>query len=381
VRRALRVAAAVIAVVLIAVAGLVGYSHYRHHHLKATGPTSLPRLATERGIAMGAEYVQSRRNQSYVRAMVKDNFTSITPNQSFKWAFIEPEQGQFDFGDSDAIVKFARDNHLRIRGCCLAWGATNAGTNPAWLLQGKWTKAQLLDILHTYITTVVSRYKGVVAQWDVVNEGLRPSRGSFSLAGTFWGRVIGPEYVADAFRWAHEADPDAQLYYNEYGAEGPSPKFDAEFAMVKKLKVDGVPINGVGLQMHRPLLVNPPYYPTPKQVQTVLRSFQAIGINTELTELDQPLRLPATRPQLQLQGTVYQQMTSSCLAVSSCTGVTVWGVDDNDRYEQLRSNNLGAATLFSTTGRPKAAFRHVILALTDAPGPARLERESPGAPA
>lgn len=348
---------------------------------KATGPTELRSLAQKRGIAIGAEFVQVREDSSYYRQMATDNFTSITPNQSFKWKFLQPQQDRFDFAASDRIVNFAAQNGLRVRGCCLAWGVNN----PEWLTRGRWTKQQAKDLLRTYITTVVGRYKGKVAQWDVVNEGLNSPNAPqppYSLSyRSFWGTTIGPDYVALAFTWARAADPDAQLFYNDLGAEAPSPKFDAEMTMVRALKARGVPIDGVGLQLHRPVPRTPPYYPTEKQVATVLQAFAAIGVRTELTELDQPLALPASRGALAVQAMLFQQMMTACLSVSRCTGVTVWGVDDNDRYQQLRARNLGAATLFGSKGQIKPAFRAVVRALQTAPGPTAAERASPGSPA
>jgi endo-1,4-beta-xylanase len=240
-------------------------------------------------------------------------------------------------------------------------------------------------VLHDYITRVVGRYAGRVAQWDVVNEALYSTSGTpqgpYNVTGdprNLWGEVIGPEYIADAFLWAHEADPSAQLFYNDYGAESPSPKFDAELRLVKALKAHGVPITGVGLQTHRPVPRNPPYYPTEPQVTKVLKSLAAIGLHSEITELDQQLPLPARPAMLQLQGTLYQQMVTACLSVALCTGVTVWGLDDSDRYQQLKANNTGAATLFGTNGQVKPSFRGVVRALLNAPGPAKADRASPG---
>jgi endo-1,4-beta-xylanase len=325
--------------------------------------------------------VQTRFSDQQYRALAAHNFTSITPNRSFKWKFIEPEQGVFDWTDSDRIVDYAAQHQLRVRGCCLAW----RGANPTWLTSRKWTKAELKQVLHDYITAVVTRYRGRIAEWDVVNEGLNgPPAGPYRLyhgSTDVWGKIIGPEYVADAFRWAHEADPSAQLFYNDYGAESPNQKFQAELRMVKMLKARGVPIDGVGLQMHRPVPISPPYYPTPSQVTQVLSAFQAIGVRTEITEMDQALPLPAAKEQLALQARIYAQMTAACLSVRMCSGITVWGVTDADRYQQLIARKLGASVLLDSSGRPKPAYQAVVLALRGAPGPAAAQRVSPGGPA
>src|SRR4051812_39049569 len=145
------------------------------------------------------------------------------------------------------------------------------------------------------------------------------------------------------------------------------------------MRARGIPMVGVGLQPPRPPPGNPPpYYPTQPQVTKVLQTLAANGFQSELTELDQPLSLPANKRELRLQSMLYMQMVSACLAVAKCSGVTVWGLDDNDRYQQLRDRNLGAATLFAGGGRVKPAYNGVSKALRTAPGPPAGSRASPG---
>ena len=348
-------------------------------HVGCDTKKPLPALAQQRGIALGTEFVQSRLSNQHYRCLATSNFTSITPNRSFKWQFLEPQQGLFDFTASDAIVNFAAAYNLRVRGCCLAWHVST----PAWLTSRAWTKPELEQVLKNYIMTVMGRYRGRVAEWDVVNEALTSSTatGTFTRRRNIWQRVIGDDYIAEAFRWAHEADPQAELYYNDTGAESPSPHFDAEYKLVTQLQAEHVPINGVGLQMHRPVPVRPPYYPTMPQVLKVMNKFAAIGIHTEITEMDQPLPLPPTKQELAIQAMLFQQMTATCLSVRLCTGVTIWGVNDNDRYSQLVDRHLGAATLIDGSGRAKLGYLAVARALANASGPAAAERPSPGAPA
>jgi endo-1,4-beta-xylanase len=371
---------AVVVALALAVAGSLAACG--GHHRDKPSPAQLGELAAlahQRGIAIGTEFVQSRYDSSYYRDQVATSFTSITPNRSFKWRNMEPAQGTFDFDQTDTIMAYAAAHHLRVRACCLAWGVGM----PTWLQDGHWTKAQAKSLLHEFINKVVGRYKGQIAEWDVVNEGLKATnesqRKNYTLASTFWGKLIGPEYVVDAFTWAHQADPSAELFYNDYGAEAPSHKFDAELKMVTAMKAHGVPISGVGLQTHRPPPPNgPPYYPTQAQVTNVLTALASHGLHSEITELDQPLPLMAGTRLLNLQATLYGQMVKACLAVAMCTGVTVWGLDDKDRYQQLVQRDLGVATLFSTDGVAKPSFYAVVAALRDAPGPAAARRASPG---
>ncbi|MFL6239891.1 MAG: endo-1,4-beta-xylanase [Actinomycetes bacterium] len=340
---------------------------------KPAAATDLPSLARARGIALGVEVDQTRFASVQYRNLVAENFTSITPNPGFKMKWVEVEPGTFDFHATDDFVNWAADNHLRVRACCLSWYISD----PAWVTSRKWTRPQLAQVLKTYITTVVSRYRGRVAEWDVVNEGLAPQGTTFALRKSIWERVLGPSYIALAFKWTHEADPEAQLYYNETSAEEPNEKFAVEYKMVQTLQRAGVPLTGVGLQMHRRDLL----IPTKKQVHTVLGAFAAIGVRTEITEMDQGLPLPASDSDLVAEGRNFQQMTEACLLVRLCTGVTIWGVDDKSRYQQLINANRGAATLFDRLEQPKPAYYGVRRALQFGAGPTAAARASPGSPA
>jgi GH35 family endo-1,4-beta-xylanase len=141
-----------------------------------------------------------------------------------KWMYTEPARGQYDFSQSDPLVTFAAANNMHIRGHNLVWGQQL----PAWLVQGTWSRDQLIQIMHDHIWNVVTHFKnnfpGMVTQWDVVNEAVA---GPGQAVPNIWENVIGSDYIGMAFQFAHEADPSAQLYYNDYGGEGLGPKSDA----------------------------------------------------------------------------------------------------------------------------------------------------------
>jgi endo-1,4-beta-xylanase len=227
-----------------------------------------------------------------------------------------------------------------------------------------WTRAELLPVLRDYIHTVVGHFRGRVAQWDVVNEAIDP--GTNLRRQSLFQRVIGPDYVALAFRWAHEADPKAQLFYNDYGAATPGPHYQAVLRMVHNLRAQGVPIHGVGLQMH--LDSDRPTY---RNLVTTLHGYAGLGLKVELTEMDMQLPLPISATALTQQGQAFARMTAGCLAVSACTGVTFWGVDDGDVAPAAAQVGRGDGTLFDPADRPKPGYRAVALALAQFPGPAR----------
>lgn len=193
----------------------------------------------------------------------------------------------------------------------------------------------------------VTHYKGKMYAWDVVNE-------IFEWNGqlrnnSIWNKHFNDSYVADAFRWAHAADPNAKLYINDYGVEDINSKSTALYNFVKKLKSQGVPIHGVGFQNHISL------GEWPKTLQQNLERFAALGVEVAVTELDDKIKLPATQANLNQQGIDYGEVTKACAAVSKCVGVTVSGFTDKHSWIPNVSPGWGAACLFDEHYNPKPA--------------------------
>src|SRR5437763_5045966 len=186
----------------------------------------------------------------YVQTLLA-RYRSITPEWEMEMSQLEPDRGHFTFAQADGIVAFANRHHMPVRGHTLVWDEMV----PGWVLHGDWTRAQLEDVLHAYITAVVSHYRGKVEEWDVVDEPLTTDG---RMRRSIWERVIGPDYVSLAFKWAHAADPGARLFLNEYGAEWNDPKEHALFQLVSGLRTAGIPIGGVGFQAHLLLNAHPP---------------------------------------------------------------------------------------------------------------------------
>ena len=293
-----------------------------------------------------------------VAGLVGKQFSSVTPENAAKWEVIEPSQGTFDFGPMDEVVAFAQAHGQRVRGHNLLWHSQN----PAWLTSGSLTPDQLRQILHDHISAVVGRYAGKVAQWDVANEIFDDS-GQPRQENPFI-KALGIGIVADAFRWAHEADPHAVLFLNDFGVETPGPKVDAYVALVKQLQADGVPVGGFGIQGH---LAS--QYGFPGGLQGVMQQLADLGLDVEVTELD--VRVPvsaageAQRVDVLEQARWYGKVATACLAVARCTGITVWGVSDRYSWVPTTFPGEGAALLFDDALAPKpafAAFREALAA-------------------
>ena len=212
-------------------------------------------------------------------SLILKQFGSLTPENAMKMGPIHPEEDRYNWMDADAIVNFAQAHHLKVRGHTLCWHQQT----PKWLFtdaKGDTVKKEvLLDRLRDHITTVVNRYKGKIYAWDVVNEVVSDDSG-VNLRNSPWLKICGEDFIAKAFEYAHDADPDAKLFYNDYNSENPE-KRDKIYNLVKKLIDSGVPIQGVGLQGHWSLTD-----PTEKELVDAINKYAMLGLELQVTELD-----------------------------------------------------------------------------------------------
>jgi endo-1,4-beta-xylanase len=253
----------------------------------------------------------------YARTLAR-HFDYVTAEYEMKWDPIERTSGVFDFGGADAIVAFAEQNRMRVKGHALLWH----GAVPDWVKA--LSPRDLQAAVEDYIRTVAGRYRGRVAVWDVVNEAVADS-GS-GLRDTVFLQKLGDSYLELAFRVAHEADPEALLTYNDYGAEGLGAKSDQVYALVRRLKERGVPIGGVGLQMHVAAQNRPPS----ADIAANLRRLRELGLVVNISEMDVRIKDVAgdKSTRLAVQRREYQDLVGLCVAEPACQAVTFWGFTD-----------------------------------------------------
>ena len=262
-----------------------------------------------------------------------------------KWDTIHPTRDHYDFGPADAIVDFALAHHMVVRGHNLVWYREV----PSSVTDHHWTSGELEQVLHDHIRTVVRHYRGKVAQWDVVNEAVDKDG---KLRDSIWLKVIGPTYIDLAFRWAHEEDPNAKLYYNDYDIESPGPKASAVTALVRGLRARRVPIDGVGIQGHE-VASHPP---SSQELESALRTYAAMGLDVAVTEADVALSLPADEHEREVQAGVYDHMLRACLAVSRCRTFVTWGFTDRSSWVPVENPGTGDALPFDRDYHPKPAL-------------------------
>jgi len=213
-------------------------------------------------------------------AFVPREFNCATAENAMKWESLEPRNNQFRFEQADRFIDYCRSNNLVIIGHNLCWHAQL----PSWVSkpdvgQDTLTKEVLLARLKNHITTVAAHFKGKVHGWDVVNEAIADGSGAYRESVFY--RVIGKEYLALAFKWAHEADPDAELYYNDYNLDADDAKRATAVELVKYLRAEGAPIHGIGLQGHYNLSS-----PSVAKIDETIQMFADLGLKVMITELD-----------------------------------------------------------------------------------------------
>jgi endo-1,4-beta-xylanase len=307
---------------------------------------------------VGTALMSSRLDDARVRTLVAQNFDSLTPENEMKWEAIEPSPGVFAYAGGDKLVAFAAANGIRMRGHTLVWHSQLA----SWVKGLPPTELRAAMLRH--VRTVAGRYRGKIAAWDVVNEALADGP-SGELRSDSPFTALGPTFIDEAFRAAHEADPDAQLFYNDYEIEGEgSAKSEAAFALCKRLVEAGVPITGVGLQMH----VDPRHWPPAESIQRNIERYADLGLRIEFTEMDVPVgEIPGNLDQkLQRQREIAHDIVAACVAVERCAAITFWGLTDRDSWLEdphwgaLRGHGPHRALLFDGAYRPKPIVLGVI---------------------
>jgi len=267
-----------------------------------------------------------------------------------KWGPID----ELGYGPADALVKFASDHQMKVKGHCLVWHE---------MLPARINSAMSSDALRRAIQErihdVAGRYKGKVYAWDVVNEAVDDD--TEGLRKTIFLDKLGEGYIAEAFRLAHEADPDALLIYNDYGADGLGGKSDGVYELVKRLVADGVPIHGVGLQMH----IDAADYPKPEDIAANVRRLAGLGLRVNISEMDVRIKdVPGSLAErLEMQRRVYHDVIAACISEKSFMDVTFWGFTDSYSWIYEQFGGPDYPLLFDKKYQTKPAYWGVVDAL------------------
>jgi endo-1,4-beta-xylanase len=302
------------------------------------------------------------------KSLILTHFNSITAENAMKMGPLQPFENRFFWRIADSIVQFGVNNKIKIRGHCLVWHAQT----PRWLLKDSIgnpvSKEVLLSRIQKHINTVVSRYRGKIYAWDVVNEAIADDTGTFRKSQLY--NIAGEEFIEQAFRDAHAADPNALLFYNDYNTEDPI-KRDKIYRMLKNLLAKGVPIHGVGLQAHWSI-----NNPTRSALEKSIELFSSLGLQIQFTELDVSVysgrqggqmitgekssSAAVFTPEMEQQQLEQYQMIFEVFRKykKNITGVTFWNL--SDRYSWLDGRGRkNFPLLFDADLKPKKAYYEV----------------------
>ncbi len=303
--------------------------------------------------------------------LILKHFNSLTPENVMKMGVIHPEQGRYNWEPADKIANFVNKHNMKMRGHALVW---HQQTGP-WIFEaedgsGKVSKEVLLQRMKTHIDSVVKRYKGTIYAWDVVNEAIADDSTQF-LRESEWYKIAGEDFIIKAFEYAHEADPEAKLYYNDYNAIIPE-KRDRIYKLLKMLVDRDIPIDGVGIQGHWSI-----FSPSEAELRKALDMYSSLGLDVQITELDVSL-YPWEKEQRELKPGESDEFTPELEQKQIekydmffevfrdykdiLTGVTFWNISDRDtwldRYPVEGRKNY--PLLFDENFQPKKAYWEVV---------------------
>jgi endo-1,4-beta-xylanase len=328
-------------------------------------PPTLRSSAAPHNIKVGAAADSPFLSESQYSTILGSEFSQLEPENEMKFGLIHPrpntDPNPYDFSGADALVGFAQAHNMAVRGHTFVWH----NQVPTWLTDGIGNQTidstQLTTILQGHIQTVATHYAGKVYAWDVVNEAFNDDG---TMRDTLWYDQPGigfagqgTKYIEQALNWAHTADPNAKLFYNDYNDETMNAKSDAIFAMATDFKNRGVPLNGIGFQMHVDLTFDNPA--TLTSFTNNLQRFAALGMELHITELD--IRLTSSdAASFTAQAHLYGEIASICVQQPACKVLQTWGF--TDAHSWLQTPTSGWALPWDTNYQKKPAYTAILKA-------------------
>ncbi|MFC7000020.1 endo-1,4-beta-xylanase [Rufibacter roseus] len=325
--------------------------------VRTVPPSTTTGLHTHLPFPFGAAVsVNLMKNNPKYRAVVTNEMNSITAENAMKVSALHPSKDVFTWADADYLVDFAQQHGKRVHGHTLIWHQSL----PPWIENFSGTKEEFELIFKNHIQTIVTHFKGKVVSWDVVNEAFEND--SPALRNSVWRRILGDDYIARAFQYAHEADPEALLFYNDYGHEWGPTKRTAIINLVTSLKQRGIPIHGIGMQMHTR------YNQSDANLAAAINTAAATGLLVHISELDismnpekvQGIALTPALAQLQANRYKFIVQTYNAIPKAQQFGITTWNVGDADSWVPGFNGAPDWPLPFDRDYLPKPAYQGII---------------------
>ncbi len=349
----------IVLVVCLAVCGLVFWRiHYSSIHSSKLPSPPLKTLAARHGIELGnfaiSAYLNDPRYSSILSSQFNVALIDNTPNWYFTDGGLHPRPTTYNFATMDKIVTYAQSHHMQIQAHHLVWGEDK--WLPDWLKNGHYTAEQLLNILHSHIATVTGRYKGKIQEWSVVNEAFTRQQHVDGLHDWWADNTGSTAYIDQAFMWAHQADPQAKLILNDFDNEHFNPVSDAMYTYIKEAKARGIPIDGIGMQMH----IDATHPPDMNEVAQNMQRFGQLGVQVYVTEFDVNMSaVPASDADRDnIEANIYYNMMRACIEAGDCHSFAELGITDKETwYNYMGPSTADARPLmFDRNYQPKPAF-------------------------
>ncbi len=362
IRRTLLIFGGVIGLLLLVVLAAVLYFFNRSITPNLPSPP-LKALATQHDIELGNFAISSRLGEKPYADILTGQFNLAlidnTPNWYFTGGGLRPSPTTYNFKQMDQVAAFAQTNHIAIQAHHLVWGEEK--WLPDWLKNGSYSRAQLLDIIHQHIATVAGRYSGKVKEWSVVNEAFSRSQHIYGLHDWWADHTGSQSYIDDSFIWAHQADPHAKLILNDFGNETQNSISNAMYDYIKSAKARGVPIDGIGMQMH----IDGTNPPNKDAVIKNMKRFASLGVAVYVTEFDvnmNDVKLDGSAKD-QKEGQIYYDMMRACIESKVCHSFAILGITDKETWYNYMGLKDPRPLPFDKKYHPKPAFYSLRSAL------------------
>ncbi|MBN2442616.1 MAG: endo-1,4-beta-xylanase [Spirochaetales bacterium] len=277
-------------------------------------------------------------------------FNIVTPENAMKLDAICPTQNNYNFGPSDRLVQFARAHGMQVHGHTLIWYSAQ----PNWLVNIH-SRDQLLSAMNNVIDVILGHFAGQILLWDVVNEAFNENG---SYRSNFWLNVIGEDYIDHAFQYCRQADPAVKLIYNDYNIAEINQKSDGVYNMIESMIFRGIPIDGIGFQMH----ITDAGIDYQNFADNMAR-FAALGLEIYITEMDVRIPIIYTESDLNNQAEIYRQVIERCVDQPACKAIQFWGIPDKYSWITSVFPESGFPLLFDDDYNAKPAYYAVQQAL------------------
>ena len=326
-------------------------------HTPVLPEPSLKSLAASKNIQLGNFAMPKLLNEKPYTDILTSQFDFVLvdnqPNWHFTDADLRPSPTTFNFSRVDQVVNFAEQHHMPIQMHHYIWGEEK--WLPNWLINGHYNKQQLMDLIHNHIMTMGGRYSGKVREWSVVNEAFTRGQHMYGLHD-WWADHIGDQsYIDQSFIWAHQADPHAKLLLNDFNNERMNDTSNAMYNYIKDAKQRGVPIDGIGMQMH----IDGTHPPVKDEVVANMKRFGDLGVKVYVTEFDVNMNdvKADSKARDQIQSGIYYEMMRACIESKVCPSFALLGITDKETwYNYLPGTPAARPLLFDAVYKPKPAY-------------------------